>query len=101
MTIACTPLAGEYYKADKLTVFNMIIAFTTGQASGDWVKAAHCYADDCQSIKALCEYFEGEGNATRNISEADQMKELLHYKSKRTLAFESFLTQFQKMYHIY
>ena len=30
MTIAGTPLAGEYYKANKLTVFNMIITFTTG-----------------------------------------------------------------------
>ena len=53
MTIACTPLAGDYYKGNKLTVFNMIIAFTTGQPSGDWVKATHCYADGCQLMKAL------------------------------------------------
>ena len=45
MTIACTPLAGEYYEADELTVFNMIIAFTPGNPSGDWVKATHHFAD--------------------------------------------------------
>ena len=43
--IACTPLTGEYFEANKLTVFNMIMDFTTGQLSGDWVKAMHCYAD--------------------------------------------------------
>ena len=101
MTIACTPLAGEYFQADKLTVFNMIIAFTTGQPSGDWVKATHRYADGRRSMKALRDHFAGEGNATRNISEADRLKESLHYKSKRALAFETFLTQCQKMYHIY
>ena len=100
-TIACTPLAGEYFEADKLTVFNMIIAFTTGQPSGDWVKATHRYANGRRSFKALRDHFAGEGNATRNISEADRLKESLHYKSKRALAFESFLTQCQKMYHIY
>ena len=82
MTIAYTPLAGEYYEADKLTLFNMIISFTTGQPSGDWVKATHSYADGCQLMKALHDHFAGEGNATRNISKADLLKESLHYKSK-------------------
>ena len=53
MTIVYTPLAGEYYEADKLTVFNVIIAFTTGKPSGDWVKANHCYEDGYQSMKKL------------------------------------------------
>ena len=69
---------GEYFEADKLTVFNIIIAFTTGQPSGDWVKATHRYADGRRSMKALRDPFAGEGNATRNISEADRLKESLH-----------------------
>ena len=30
MAIAYTPLAGEYYKVDNLTVFNMIIVLSLG-----------------------------------------------------------------------
>jgi len=29
-TIACAPLSGEFYDADKITVSNMIVSFTTG-----------------------------------------------------------------------
>lgn len=41
-TIACAPLTGD---ADKLAVFNMIVAFTTGQPSGEWIKQTVRYAD--------------------------------------------------------
>ena len=34
-TVACAPLTGEYYMADRTSVFNMIVSFTTGQPSGD------------------------------------------------------------------
>jgi hypothetical protein len=100
-TIGCAPLTGEYYNADRLAVFNMIISFTTGQPSGDWVKDTIRYSDGRRSMTALCSHFAGEGNVSRNISEADRLKESLHYKSERAMAFEMFLTQCQKMYHIY
>ena len=32
-TIDCAPLNGEYFEADKRTVFNMIVSFTTGKPS--------------------------------------------------------------------
>ena len=38
-TIACASLHREYYEANKLTVFNMIVSFTTGQPPGDWIKS--------------------------------------------------------------
>ena len=100
-TIACTSLSGEFYAADRLSVFNHIVSFTTGQPSGDWVKDTLKYADGRRSMKALREHFSGEGNATRNISEADRLKESLHYKSERVMTFETFLTQMKKMFNIY
>ena len=100
-TIACAPLSGEYYNADRLSVFNMIVSFTTGQPAGDWVKHTLRYSDGCRSMKALCDHFGGAGNATRNKAEADRLQESLHYKSERSMAFETFLTQCQKMYNIY
>ena len=100
-TIACAPLNGEYYEADKQSVFNMIVSFTTGQPSGDWIKDTLRYSDGRRSMRALRDHFAGEGNATRNMAEADMLKDSLHYKSERSMPFETFLTNCQKMFNIY
>ena len=100
-TINCAPLSGEFYAADRMTVFNMIISFTTGQPSADWIKPTVKHNNGRRSMKALRAHFAGEGNASRNKAEADRLKESLHYKSERAMDFEQFLTQCQKMYNIY
>ena len=100
-TIACAPLHGEFFDADKLSVFNLIVSFTTGHPSGDWIKSTLSQLNGRVSMKALRSHFAGAGNATRNIAEADRLKESLHYKGERALAFETFLTQMQKMFNIY
>ncbi len=100
-TVACAPLTGEYYQADKRTVFNMIVSFTTGHPSGDWIKATLRFHDGRRSMQALRDHFAGEGNATRTMAEADRLNESLHYKSERSMPFETFLTNCQKMFNIY
>ena len=100
-TIACAPLEGESYLADRLTVFNFIVSFTTGHPSGDWVKNTLRYSDGRRSMRALRDHFSGEGNATRSLAEAERLKASLHYKSERAMPFETFLTQCQKMYNIF
>lgn len=99
--IECAPLTGEYYSADRQSVFNMLVAFTTGQPSGDWIKSTVRHSDGRRSMKQLRDHFSGEGNATRNIAEANHLKETLHYKSERAMPFETFLTQCQVMFNIY
>ena len=79
----------------------MLTSFTTGQPSGDWIKSTARHSDGRRSMKQLRDHFSGEGNATRNIAEADRLKETLHYKSERAMPFETFLTQCEKMYNIY
>ena len=100
-SIACAPLSGEYYLADRLTVFNMIVSFTTGCPSGDWVKDTLRYSDGRRSMAALRSHFGGAGNASRNKAEADRLYDSLHYKSERSMAFETFLTQCKNMFNIY
>ena len=100
-TIACAPLEGEYYAADRMSVFNMIVSFTTGQPSGDWIKSTLRFSDGRRSMNALRQHFAGEGNASRNMAEADRLHESLMYKSERAMSFEVFLTQCQKMFNIY
>ena len=79
----------------------MIISFTTGQPSSDWIKPTLKYKYGRRSMKALLYHFSGEGNASRNKADADRLKETLHYKNERAMTFEIFLTQCQKMYNIY
>ena len=100
-TVACAPLNGEYYDADKLTVFNFIVSFTTGQPSGDWVKDSIKHSNGRRSMKALRDHFLGEGNATRSLASAEELRASLHYKNERSMAFETFLTQCQRMFNIF
>ena len=99
--IHCVPLSREFHIVDRMLVFNMIVSFTTGQPSGDWIKSTIKYSDGRRSMKTLINHFSGEGNASRNIAEADRLKDNLHYKSERAMSFENFLTNYQKMYNIY
>ena len=53
--IRCAPLSGGefYYLVDRLTVFNMLVSFTTGQPSGDWIsmgKKQECMDDNVASV---------------------------------------------------
>ena len=50
---------------------------------------------------ALREHYSGEGNASRHIATAERMREGLHYKNERSLAFSIFLDRMQKMFNIY
>ena len=84
-TITCAPLNGVHYEADRYTVFQQILSFTTGQPSEDWIKSTRKYADGRRSMQALRDHFSGEGNASRNIAEAERLRENLHYKNERAM----------------
>ena len=49
----------------------------------------------------LRDNFSDEGNTTGRITEADRLKDSLHYKNERSLPIENFWTKCQKMYNIY
>ena len=100
-TIACAPLEGAFYQADRSTVHQAIVSFTTGLPSEDWIKNVSRHKDGRRSMQALRDHFSGEGNATRRIAEAERLRETLHYKSERSLSFETFLTKCQKMFNIF
>ena len=99
--ISCTPLSSVGYEANCSTVHQSLVSYTTEQPSEDWVKPSHMFKDGRRFMTILRDHFSGEGSATRSITEADRLKDSLHYKNKRSLPFETFLTKFQKMYNIY
>ena len=61
------------------------VSFTTGQPSEDWVKPSDRLKDGRRSMILLRDHFSGEGNAARRITEADRLKDYLHYKNERSL----------------
>ena len=52
-TIECASLSGEYYMADRVPVFNMIVSFTTGHPSHDCIKSTLRFYDGRRSMKAF------------------------------------------------
>ena len=44
-TVDCAPLEGKYYAADKRSVLYMVVSYTTGQPSGDWIKTMMKHSD--------------------------------------------------------
>jgi len=79
----------------------MIVSFTTGQPSGDWVKETLKFSDGRRSMQALINHFAEEGNATRNLAEAERLYQSIHYKNEKAMNFETFLTQCQRMFNIF
>ena len=43
-------------------------------------------------------HYQGEGNTTRRIYEADRLCNSLHYKNERGLPFTSYLSKMQQMF---
>ena len=66
-----------------------------------WIKPLEQHANGCHDMLALREHYQGEGNASNCIALAKHMRENLHYKNERSLAFSIFLDRMQKMFKIY
>ena len=46
-------------------------------------------------------HYSGEGNFSRRIVEAERLRDLIHYKNKRSMSFSSYLGKVQKMFNIF
>ena len=66
-----------------------------------WIKPLEQHANDHRDMLALKEHYQGKGNASRRIALAEHMRENLHYKNERSLAFSIFLDRMQMMFNIY
>ena len=68
--IACAPLKGNSYEADRHIIPQTLVSFTTRQASEVWLKDNLRYRYGKRSMKVLRNQLIGEGNATSNIDKA-------------------------------
>ena len=49
----------------------------------------------------LRDHYSGEGNSSRRIGEAERLRDLIHYKNKRSMLFSSYLVKLQKMFNVF
>ena len=96
--IACTPLSGPVFDADKRQVHQFLVSFTQGELFEDWIKPVKRFKDGRRDMQALRDHFSGEGNASRRIAVAERLRDSLHYRNERSMAFEVFLSRCQKMF---
>ena len=89
--IACAPLHGAHFRADSQCVHQHFKNYLVAETAGQWIKPLEQHADGCHDMLALREHYHGKGNASMHIASAEHMRENLHYKNERSLAFSIFL----------
>jgi hypothetical protein len=98
---ALAPLTGDYYVADARRVHQIVKTYTQGESAEEWIRTLARYQDGRRDVHALKAHFQGEGNASRRIAEADNIRENLYYKSEKAYRFQLFLDKLQSMFTIY
>ena len=52
-------------------------------------------------ISSLRAHYQGEGNTTRRIAEAERLRDSLHYRNECGLPFTSYLSEMQQMFNLF
>ena len=99
--IAKCPLEGPYFEADARTVHQLIESYTTGENSEVWIKRIRRYQNGRLDMEALRAHYRGEGNQTRRITDAETMRDTLHYKGESAMPFATFLAKVQRMFNLF
>ena len=89
--IAYAPLHDAHFRADSRCVPQLLKKYLVAETAEQWIKNLEPHADGCRDMLALREHYSEEGNVGRRIATAQRMREGLHYKNKRSLAFSIFL----------
>ena len=99
--IAHAPLKGQYIEADSHSIHTLLTSFLQGILTKNWIHfSAHCQDGHCDMI-TLHNHFAGKGNSTHHISDANQIRLTLHYKSKCAFPFSKLLNSMQKMFTVF
>ena len=53
----------------------MVVSFKTSQPPGEWIKTTMKHSDRQKPMEALRRHFDGEGNVTWNLAEAERLNE--------------------------
>lgn len=99
--IANAPLSGPAFDADARSVHLIIQPLVLGENAAQWISNAEEKKNGREDFLKLQAHFQGEGNSSRRIHDAEKLWNTLHYKNERALPFTTFLTKAQQMMNIY
>ena len=99
--IACAPLEGPTFQADGRKVHQLIKSFLQTETAEQWIKPIARHQSGRQDMQALRNHYSGEGKTSRRIAVAERLRDSLHYKNEKSLAFSTFLDKLQKMFNIF
>ena len=99
--IARCRLTGPKFEADARKVHHIIMSCVIGENAEQWIRSLKKYEDGRRDMQALRAHYQGEGNQTRRIGDADRLRDTLHYKGEASLPFVTFLSKCQKMFNLY
>jgi hypothetical protein len=71
--VVCAPLTGDYFVADAQRVHQIVKSYTQGESAEEWIRGISRFRDGRRDIKALKAHFQGEGNSSRRIAQADSL----------------------------
>ncbi len=101
--IAKAPLSGPAFDADARSVYLIIQPLVLGENAAQWIHPTtktHKKNGRVDFLK-LQAHYQGEGNSSRRIHEAETLWKNLHYKNERALPFATFISKAQFMLNIY
>jgi hypothetical protein len=99
--VACAPLEGPTFQADARKVHQLIKSFLQTETAEQWIKPIARRQSGREDMQALRNHYSGEGKTSRRIAVAERLRDSLHYKNEKSLAFSTFLDKLQKMFNIF
>lgn len=95
------PLNGTSYVADRRQVHQLLTGKVLGEQAEEWIRDHKNKQNGRLDFRSLLVHFEGEGNVSRRITQAEALHKTLFYKQERSMKFAVFLNQLQTMFQIY
>jgi hypothetical protein len=101
MLVSRAPLTGVAFIADRRQVHQLLTGKVLGEQAEEWIRDDKTKQNGRIDFNNLRLHFEGEGNVSRRITQAENLHKTLYYKQERTMKFTVFLSRMQTMFQIY
>jgi hypothetical protein len=95
------PLTGTAFVADRRQVHQLLTGKVLGEQAEEWIRDDKTKQNGRIDFRNLQVHFEGEGNVSRRITQAEALHKSLFYKQERSMKFTVFLSRLQTMFQIY
>lgn len=99
--IAKAPLSGPAFQADARSVHMVIKSLVVGEHAEQWMKGGYTKKNGREDLTKLSAHFQGKGNSSRSIHDAERLLATLHYKNERAMSFENFVSKAQAMWNMF